>query len=192
MLTHNGKEYVRVSEVIGKFKDWSNVPEDRKERKRRIGTEVHQAIEDEIKGDFPLLGEETQGYYGSYLKWKESLDVRFFSTEVRYFCDEKRLTGKIDALVYPFNEFMIDLPILVDYKCTASEMKETWMMQAHLYAYLIATNGIVISPYYLFIKLDEAGGIPRVYRYEWDLNVHNKCMNAIEDFWKKNDFVMNK
>lgn len=183
MIIHKGKEYVRVSEVLDKYKNFGRATPEQVERKRLIGVEVHQAIEDDNRGDFPILNADSQGYFGSYLKWKEQLDVTFFASEERYFCDEKRLTGKIDALVNPFNEHMIQAPILVDFKCTSAENKTTWPLQAHLYAYLVQTNGILISPYFLFVRLDEHGGLPQVCRYEWNANTDIKAQAAIADFW---------
>lgn len=186
MIKHNGKEYARVTEVLSSFNTFPiDDPKAMENRNRKglMGTIVHKAIEDDINEEFPMLDEDTQGYFGSYLKWKEQLGVRFLASEQRYFCDEKRITGQIDALVHPFTDFMPEVPILVDFKTSSVESKEVWPMQAHLYAYLIQSQGTVIAPYYLFIKLDKRGALPTVCRYEWDRNIDAKCMLAIDNFW---------
>lgn len=190
MIEFNEKKYARVSEVLSCFSDFSHIDPKVLANKQRIGTSVHKAIEDDIGGGFPTPDNDAYGYYESYEKWKMTAFPRFIKSEERYFCHEKLLTGQIDALIHYGYAFQV--PVMIDFKTSAQEDKVTWPMQAHLYAYLLAVNGISVQPRYLFIKLNKKGGLPDVYEYAWSQNTHIKCMDAIDDFWKKNHNLIAK
>ena len=180
-LRYNGKIYGRVSGVIRPFSDFSRIDPNVLANKARIGTEVHAAIADDINGDFGVVGADGKGYFDSYLKWKEALNPVFSQSEMRYFCDDKMLTGQIDCLAYLSSG--INLPALIDFKTSAQESKETWEMQAHLYNYLLAKNGITVALTYRFVKLDKNGALPKVFCYLWNDKINSKCMKAIDNFW---------
>lgn len=182
MIEHSGKTYARVSDIIRPFSNFGHINPDVLANKARIGTEVHQAIADDINEEFCVVDQDSCGYFYSYCKWRGTLNPKFLASEQRYFCDKKMLTGQIDTLINLPNE--MDLPTLVDFKTSAQESKETWEMQAHLYNYLLESNGIKVAPRYLFVKLNKMGSLPQVFSYTWNSNTHAKCMKAIEDFWK--------
>lgn len=183
MIEYKGKMYARVSNILNRFSDFSHIPPEVLQRKQDIGTSVHKAIEDDINGEFPCPVHGGRGYYHSYEAWKKQMNPKIVRSEERFYCNEKMITGQIDALIhYPGN---YQIPMMVDFKTSAQESKETWPMQAHLYAYLLAVNGILVHPKYLFMKLDKNGELPQVFEYLWSQNTHAKCMNAVDDFWKK-------
>ena len=183
MIEMNGKKYARVTEILKPFADFSHIDPLVLDNKARIGTQVHQAISCELKGDFPWVNNDSIGYFESYLKWRTRIQPEFIVSEGRYFDDKKMITGQIDALVQ-FAENP-NVPILVDFKTSAQESKETWPMQAHLYAYLLEVIGIKSSSTYHFVKLSKNGALPHIFEYKFDRNIHNKCMKAIDDFWEK-------
>lgn len=179
MLEHNGKYYARVSDVLRPFTDFGHIDAHVLERKARIGTSAHEAIADEIAGNFPTPMREAEGYFDSFLEWCYKAQPDFVSSEERLFCDEKMITGQLDALIRSPD---YHLPILIDFKTSVQE-SPTWVMQAHLYAYLVEkTRGI--EPIYWFIKLDKKGKFPKVFEYKWNPEMEFKCMAAIDDFWK--------
>lgn len=180
MLEHNGKKYARVSEVISPFADFSKIDPIILANKCTIGTTVHQAIADDIDGEFPCPGNFGAGYFESYIKWKKSINPIFIHSEKRYFCDEKMITGQIDCVVCMPGT---PLPVLIDFKTSVNESPETWPMQAHLYHYLLRKSGIEVGSTFLFLKLDKKGNAPRVFSYQWSQNIYNKCMKAIDEFW---------
>lgn len=186
MIEFNGKKYARVTEILSPYADFSHIKPEVLANKCRIGTEVHSCIEDDIKGDFPCPSPDCAGYFESFCKWRDHLKPEFIASEQRYFCDKRMITGQIDCLV-KFEGDKLNLPVLVDFKTSAQESKETWPMQAHMYNYLLASNGIVVGPGYLFIKLDKNGAMPTVFRYMWNSNSHNKCMLAIDIFWQNHN-----
>ena len=179
MIEHNGKQYARVSDILRPFTDFKGIDPEVLQRKADIGTSVHQAIADEIAGAFPTPVEAGQGYFDSFLEWCYEFQPNFVLSEKRFFCDEKRITGQIDALVRLEGNSGL---ILVDFKTSVKE-SPTWPLQAHLYAYLVE-NDCPLEPEYLFVKLDKKGGKAQVFGYKRSQDIHQKCMQSIDDFWK--------
>ena len=181
MFEHDGKMYARVSDVIRPFCSFGHIDPVVLANKARIGTEVHKLIADDLDDEFVVPTDETRGYFSSYLKWKEEINPIFREWETRYFCNESMLTGQIDAIIQMPNEFA---PILLDFKTSVQESPITWNMQGHLYRYLLLKNKINIGDRFLFIRLNKEGLFPFVHSYNFNHVIHNKCLAAIEDFWK--------
>lgn len=181
MIEHKGRQYARVTEVLSPFSDFSHIDPEVLANKCAIGTAVHQAIADDIEGEFPSPGPKGLGYYQSYEAWRKHLSVNFVASEARYYDEDLMISGQIDALA--MMGWVQDLPVLVDFKTSAQESKEVWPMQAHLYAHLLAKNGVKVRPRYVFVKLDKEGAFPMVYSYNFDPNVHARCLGAIEKYW---------
>ncbi len=183
MLEYNGKWYARVSDVLAPLKDFGHINPDVLKNKQEIGTMVHQAISDDVAGDFPILTLSSHGYYRSYLLWKETVNPAFLLSEKRFFHHELRLTGCIDALVrLPHSS----LPTLVDFKTSAMEDPQTWPLQAHLYAHLMEMPQQLAS-HFLFIKLDKGGKAPKVFSYLYDTNTMNRCLDLVGQFWSSQE-----
>ena len=187
MFEFNGKTYARVGDILNLVSDFSKIPPFILERKATIGKNVHAGIAADINEEFPVVSNEETGYLSSYFEWKKALGVQFIQSEQRYFCEEKMITGQIDALVLLNND---KTPILVDFKTSAKESKETWPLQAYFYSYLLTKNGVIHKPKYHFIKLNKMGQLPEIFIYEFSKEIHQKCMDLIEEFWKieKNPF----
>lgn len=182
MLIHEGKSYVRVSEVLKPFNDFSGIDPIVLNNKANLGTRVHQAINDEINGEFPIITPDIFGYIQSFHKWRELIEPTFLESEMRYYDSAKMLTGCIDTLIQLKGE---EKAILVDFKTSAQESPTVWPMQAHLYQYLLSTANKIIAPRFLFLKLAKDGDFPKVCQYRFDLNILRKCLCAIDEFWNK-------
>ncbi len=178
MIEHNGRMYARVSSVIKPYSDYDFDSCPFSKRKAIIGTDVHQAISDDIMEDFPSPSVEGLPYFESYEAWKEVLNPIFINSEERYFDDTLRITGQVDCIIRIGSEIL-----LVDFKTSTSE-SPTWEMQAHLYHYLITASGKPISDRMLFVKLSPYGKIPQVFCYQFSSNILAKCKTAVEEFWK--------
>ncbi len=179
MIEYQGKKFARVSEVLQPFTNFEGIDKKILERKAIVGTRVHEAIADDIKGDFPIILPELLGYFKSYEKWRTQISPVFLEAERRYYDHEKRITGQIDALIKLQGE---EGAVLIDFKTSVAE-SPTWIMQAHLYSHLLALSGKPVSNRYLFIKLSKDGALPIVFHYRFNHNIHQKCMQAIDDFW---------
>ena len=169
---HEGKSYVRVSTLLQKFSDFSQIDPAVLERKQNIGTEIHQAIHEFVKGEFAYMSPSAVGYFRSFKRWFSSLKPEFIISEERYFDDDRMITGQIDGVIrFPHEK----QGVLIDFKTSAQENSASWMRQAHLYAHLMHRNGIYINDTYLFIKLDKSGEMPKVFRYKHDQFVMHEC-----------------
>lgn len=187
MIEHEGKMYARVSDILSPFNDFSKIDPSILSNKAKIGTSVHEAIADDIEGEFPFLDEQTMGYFESYDAWKFQIKPTFLKSEMRYFDEERMITGQIDTLIDIPNKSM--LPTLVDFKTSAQESREVWPMQGHLYGYLLSKNGILVAPRYLFVRLNKYGHLPDVFEYQYSENTYARCMNAVNDFWERNKVI---
>jgi hypothetical protein len=178
VIFKDGRAYARVSEILKPLTDFSHIDPEVLANKCRLGTQVHAAIESEIKDEFPILQVDSYGYFKSFLSWQHEVNPQFHQSEQRYYSETHMITGQIDALV----AFQLETPYLVDFKTSAQEGK-SWSLQAHLYAMLLTQNNVPIQNKYLFIKLDKKGGFPQVFQYKFDLNLQAQCLNLIEEFW---------
>jgi hypothetical protein len=184
MLEINGKVYARVTEVIQWHLKKDEIPDyikERRDRKGLIGTEVHAAIAEYIRGGFPIMGEESEPYFESFLKWEEAIKPEFLETEQRYTSDFLRLTGQIDGLI---KMSTLADPYLIDFKTSAQEGSVAWPMQGHLYGELMKENGVQVASRYLFVMLDKKGKLPGVYKYDFDPQILEESLIAVEYFWE--------
>ncbi len=170
--------YARVSSVIKPYSDYDFDSCPFSKRKAIIGTDVHQAIAEDISDSFPSPSTEAMPYYDSYEAWKKCINPIFIQSEARYFCDSLMITGQIDCVIRVEEE-----EVLVDFK-TSSNESPTWEMQAHLYYHLLTNAGKLISPRIHFVKLSPFGKLPQVFIYHFSTNILTKCMMAVEEFWK--------
>lgn len=182
MMTVNGRKYARVSEILKPFVDFGSIDQDTLERKAALGTRVHEAINHEINGDFPVVEFQEKGYFQSFELWRAAIQPTFLATEERIYCDQKMLTGCIDALIKLEGE---DEGVLIDWKTSVAESPIVWPMQAHLYHYLVTASGRQIAPRFLFIKLDRQGKLPKVFQYKFDPSLMSKCLQAVDNFWER-------
>ena len=180
MIEKDGKSYVRVSEVLEGYADYSHIKASVLKRKQEIGTCVHRAIEDYIKDDLPLLSEETCHYFESFQRWHQELKPKFIQLETRYFDEEFMLTGCVDGLAFLPGS---DCACLIDYKTSAAE-SPAWIMQAHLYYHLVTTVGkIPVLPTFFFLQLKSNGTLPKVYMYKYNPALLQKGLDLTRAFW---------
>jgi hypothetical protein len=181
MLEHEGKLYARVSDILKPFVNFAGISQEVLSKKASLGTLVHKLINEEIEGLLPVASGKELGYVQSFYQWRNAVNPVFIESEVRYYCDQKMITGCIDALIQLQPE---EPAVLVDFKTSVQE-SPTWILQAHLYHYLLTTNGKNPAKRMLFLKLDKEGALPKVFEYKLDVNVLNRCMQAIQDYWTK-------
>jgi hypothetical protein len=192
--------YIRVSEILGRLQNFGGIDEEVLKAKADIGTNVHQAIVDDTVGDFPILKTDRAcAYFGSYEMWKNKEKPKFKIQVPRLYDDELMITGEIDGLIETNRH---NLPLLIDWKCSASANEEIWEMQAHFYWYLLKQNGLEVSKErMLWINLKEKktymdGGpqgrtvkyspmAPKVYEFSYKESVFSRCCQEAIKTWEE-------
>lgn len=183
MLEFNGKKYARVSEIVTPPGCFDHIDPTVLKKKAQVGTEVHDAIHDELTECFPIVNSRTEKYFTSFLEWLKVISpFQVIESEKRYFCDDKMITGQIDGLITIAGE---KLPTLIDFK-TSAQASPSWQLQGHLYHYMISKHSEQISPRFLFVKLNPNGGLPTVIEYHFNKNTLNHCFDLVDSYWAKN------
>lgn len=164
------KGFTRVSDLLRPWNDFSHIPSHILERKKEIGTNVHDRISAEEEGFFLSLTQEEEGYYESYKKWREKEEGVVLSVEKRFYWEEKKLTGCVDAIFENEKEIF-----LVDYKTSAAPHIKTWSLQAGFYYMLAQQNDIPCSSSFFFINLKKDGKFPLVKKIIVDSYILKVC-----------------
>lgn len=186
--------YVRVSEILKRFTDYSDVDPVMLEEKAKIGTNVHQAIIQDCAGEFVTFeSDRAQAYFESY-KMLYPTPPRIKQVP-RLYCDKYMITGECDGI--------LDDDYLIDWKCSAIANQKVWNMQAHFYWYLLQENGCLLADKMSWINLkhikqtfrdSETGAIkkvtytaekPIVYEFILDKNVLSECLDEAVKYWEE-------
>ena len=192
--------YLRVSEILGRLQTFAHIDENVLKAKTDIGTNVHRAIVEDTIGDFPMLKtERAAAYFGSYEMWKAKEKPVFKMQVPRLYDDELMITGEIDGLIETTRH---NLPVLIDWKCSATASEEIWEMQAHFYLYLLQRNNIdVCKDKMIWVNLREKktyidGGsegksvkyspvAPKIYEFSYNENTMSRCVEEAIKAWEE-------
>lgn len=169
---------IRVSQVLRFLSNYDHIDPEVLANKCQIGTNVHTGIESQDSEEFPYtIGKAEKGYYDSWMIWKNLVKPVFIMSERRFYCEELMITGQLDGLVMLPNH---PIPVLIDFKTSASANDLSWEMQAHLYHYLLMKNRYtIISNRFLWLQLNKLGKEPKVHIYEWNMKMMNDCFKAV-------------
>lgn len=178
-LNERRKSYVRISEILNRLQNYDFVKPEILLAKQELGTHVHEAINDLIKGQFPIVNSKEFSYLKSFQLWHEEYKPLFSLTEERLYDDDLKITGQIDGLGRFQNQ---NTDILIDFKTSIKE-SPTWIMQGHLYHHLLKKNNIPVQDRFLFIKLHKEGKKPKVYEYQYSEAIWENCLNAVSEFF---------
>ena len=179
-------EYTRVSQILSWIDERDNGPKsddfiEKRNRKGIIGTNVHDAIHQELTGESSLLNEIEGKYFESWKKWNDFMKPEYKIIERRFFDHENKLMGRIDALVtYPGKENLDGL-ILVDCKTSASP-SPMWNLQAHFYHHLIKLSEKEAPKTFIFVQLKPNGSDPKCHLFYYNPKVYNLCMKEMEAY----------
>lgn len=166
--------YIRVTEILSQWDFFGHIDPMVLERKRNIGTEVHMAIDADSNGVFMPINDSAQGYFNSYILWKESGKKKLICNEQRLYCDKLKITGAFDA-IYQMGG---DVPTMIDYKCSSKENPVIWPLQGTFYHYLAVKKNILVGEDLLFVRLQKDGSVAKEYRYKYSADLLDVCMNA--------------
>jgi len=195
-------KYVRVSEILSRLRDRSEINPLVLETKAKVGTEVHDNIHKDslgkeleffthpvihaLSGEVLRSEERGKGYFNSYIKWKEANKPNYTVMEERLYCDEMCITGQIDAL---FTSPTHPLTLL-DFKCSYSADLEIWSLQAHYYYHLLTTNGHKnIAPEFIWLQLDKSGKKPKEHKIALDQKVLSRCAEEAIRYYEEKSFA---
>lgn len=130
------------------------------QRKADLGTSIHDAIAAHAKGEFVPLNPKEEGYFDSYLKWENLMDLKPLEVEKRFYHDQMKLTGKVDMI-----GLIGQKKHVIDFKCTVSPDPVRWPIQGAFYEFLASLKQTGIEKSCLFVQLNQYGEEPRVYGY---------------------------
>ncbi len=175
---YEGKRYIRATACLKEFSDFSHIDKNVLARKTQIGTDVHRAIDCDLKGEFDVPNPNVAKYFCSYLKFMDAWEPKIIKHEKRYGCPELMYCGQIDLVMEANGE-----KLLVDWKTSASP-SESWEFQGHLYHDLLTKSGIEISDRILFVQLNPDGNNPKVHEYTFSQNVLIKAHSCVKHYLK--------
>lgn len=193
--------YTRISDILSRLKDRSEINQMVLKDKADIGTEVHSNIHMDWIGvpasfamfavrrpfDGHMIREELrgEGYFNSYLTWKDGRDLPYKIMEERFYDDELMITGQVDALIQTESGLQ-----LIDFKCSYAPELEIWPMQAHFYYYLLMRNGIDVVPNFVFMQLKKDGSKPRLFEFQLDKNILSRCIEEAIRYQEEKSFAL--
>lgn len=167
---------LHVTEVLGKYVDFSRVPDFRLFEASQRGRIVHAAC-----GAFALGGyirplpDAYAGYFKSFKRWFKN-NVKFAVIVERTFVDDALgFTGRPDMVV----ELINGLYLLVDLKTPIAESR-TWAVQLAAYWYLLDKAGVPVNAA-ASLRLKPNGAEAVAVRYDdWkpDFNIFLSALNA--------------
>jgi len=164
--------YLRVTECLSKYNDFSKIPPRVLKNACDRGTKVHNYCFMYAKNEwFPTPDEPIAGFVDSFIKFFDEMVDDVIALEERYYDNNLKITGAIDAVVRLKNS---NVPVIIDYKTPASESK-TWKMQLSAYKWLYDNNLNVKekSGRRIALMLKKDGSFPKVIEYtspnDWEL-----------------------
>ena len=166
-----------VTEVLGKYFDWSKIPDQILAKACRRGSIVHSACAARALGGYVgRVPELYSGYLHSFDEWFESNVFKTILCEHRITCNRLGFTGQLDFVF----ELISGELALVDIK-TPAVHGSSWACQLAAYDYLLKLEGITVDCM-LSLRLKLRGGAALGQRYEGnranDFNVFLSALNS--------------
>jgi len=165
-----------VTEVLGKYINWSKIPDLRLFEACQRGQIVHTACGALALGAWVrALPEEYSGYVKSFERWFNNNVKRVVIVEQTFVSKSLGFSGRPDMVV----ELINGLLLLVDLKTPIAESK-TWKFQLAAYQYLLHEAGIK-TPAAASLRLRANGSEAIAVRYDdWlnDFNIFLSALNA--------------
>ena len=191
--------YLRVSEILSRLRDRTQINQLVLQDKADIGTEVHHNIHmhcldipvehkmypvrNPMSGQIYREERRGEGYFKSYLKWEDAVKPVYKHQELRLYDDELMITGQVDAVI----DGGVDGTYLLDFKCSYKADEDIWKMQAHFYWYLLSMNNLHLScdPAMCFLQLKKDGLMPEEYHFEFDEDILSQCIMEAQKTWEE-------
>jgi hypothetical protein len=165
--------FVRVSSILKSLNNYDGIDEAVLNRKKNIGSVLHNAIHAHSLGYFPLLAPEEVGYMQSFLKWIDLTGFDFVKCEIRLYDQKLKITGCIDAII---TDPDTGKNFIVDFKTTAAANLNYWQHQGAFYHYLASLNSIEVGDEFRFVQLRKDGKLPRVHSFTMSELLWRHCL----------------
>ena len=165
-----------VTEVLGKYVDWSLIPDKFLAAACQRGSDVHLACSMYAKLGYTLGVPSTlEGYVLSFTDWFDANVKTVLLNEKHLTCTKFHFTGRPD-FVFLLNT---DEIVLNDIKTPLAESK-TWKGQLAAYDYLVENYGGIKSDDMMSLRLRPDGKPARGVRYGQDrLRYFNYFLSAL-------------
>lgn len=154
------KNFVRVSQILSPFQDFSKIHPEVLRNKCEIGTEVHEYIKAYYTQEFYPVSYKAQEYIPAFKSALTSALSNYTPLllngkpflEKRLYSEKLRITGAMDALFSTKNNIT-----LVDYKTSYTTNLPVWRLQMAMYSMLIVENEITHDPDVRILHLKKKG-----------------------------------
>ena len=170
-------EIYSVTTVLGKYFDWSKIPDQILADACTRGSLVHSACAARALGGYVgRLPGLYAGYYESFSTWHENNVKATIFCEHRIACEKLGFTGQLDFV------FLLNTgeTALVDIK-TPAPLGKTWKCQLSAYAYLLETEDFFVDSL-MSLRLKRSGGAALGDRYDGErvssFNVFLSALNS--------------
>lgn len=175
--------FTRVTEVLERYSDFSNVPEHHLKNASDRGSRVHDFCDLYARNLLiEEVDEDCKPYFNAFKSWFDNYVDRVVMTEQRLNCPHYRISGKPDLVVEMQGE-----PVLIDLK-TPQTVSKTWRLQTAAYRYLLEhftelniKRTLVLQ---LPCKLDMSVKVHEYVSYEEDFSNFLQCLQ-IHNFFRK-------
>jgi len=175
--------YLRVTEVMKPFIDFSKIPPKVLKHACDRGTKVHRLAELYAKDEyFPEPEPELSGYVDSFKMWFDEMVEEVVSLEVRLYDNTLMITGAIDLVAKLKGS---DGPVIVDYKTPANASK-SWALQLSAYQnlYNIQKDNKEKVNRRIALQLMKDGKYPKIHEYTnpKDFEIYKGILQAVRFF----------
>ena len=168
---------LHVTEVLGKYVNWSRIPDRRLYEACQRGQIVHAACGASALGGYVApLPDAYAGYFKSFRRWFDHNVKRVLMAEQTLTNGNFCFTGRPDLVV----ELINGLVLLVDLKTPLAESK-TWRVQLAAYWYLLDKPKIITVDSSASLRLKPNGAEAVAVRYDdWlaDFDIFLSALNA--------------
>jgi len=124
-----------VTQVFSSYVSWDHIRPDVLANAAVRGSRVHDALADEMNGDFVIVDEEIKGYVDAGRAFLKMVDETIL-IEQRLISDLHQFTGQVDLVCLIKGDTRLTL---VDWK-TATVVQKSWGLQLAAYKHLVDAN----------------------------------------------------
>jgi len=182
------KDYLRITQLLSVFTDFSHIEPAVLARAADRGTRVHQLCESYVKSkslhasDFVIdsADSDCKPYLLSFVEWFESMVEKVVYTELRINDERLKLSGQCDLIAVLKGD---TAPTIIDIK-TPQQTQKSWQLQTAAYRLLAERKiGLELEGKELrriTLILDKYGGKARVTEYTDGKGDIQKFLNLLE------------